>query len=180
MPWPRRLLPPAAGLLILAGCGGSAHDANPAPPAAAHLDPQFAARSGSAGHIALSWNDNRAGTTWRLERRRDGDGRGYRFVAEIDSTTRHWLDSGLSPGAAYSYRLRRADGTVLATAAARAAMPSTTGRAVGQPVAPITRQLRLTDDSLSLADAVSPHLASLHETGSVDLGEHLGSQGGLQ
>lgn len=159
----RHLAPLCAALAVLAGCGGGTDPTTPTTPMTpgdpAQPGPgaQMAVRPGSAQHATITWTGGAAGTAWRLERRRD-DGGDYALVVEVESSTGLWLDSGLSADTNYGYRLRRADGTVVATAAARTgteavlttAEPAAMGGAILLPVTPTSSRVLLADGSLQL------------------------------
>lgn len=159
----RHLAPLCAALALLAGCGGGGDPATrgptttPTTPTTPAPGVGLAALPGSAQHATLTWTGGSAGSTWRLERR-VGESGDYALVAEVDGGAGLWLDGGLSADTRYGYRLRRADGTVLATAAVRTgtepvlttAAPAAVGSAVSLPVTPTTSRLRLADGSLQL------------------------------
>lgn len=164
---PSRLLAPlCAGLMFLAGCGGggdAAAPAGPSSPATPSAPPPassavtLAAQAGSATHATLSWSGGSAGTAWRLERR-VGDAGAYAAVADVDASAGLWLDSGLSADTDYSYRLSRADGSVVASASARTgseavlttAAPEPAGASVALPYTTATTRLATADGSLQL------------------------------
>lgn len=156
----RPFAPLCAALALLAGCGGGTDatvPVTPTTPTTPGPAARMAAQPGSAQHATITWTGGSPGSTWRLERRRD-DGGDYALVAEVDSGAGLWLDAGLSADTSYGYRLRRADGSVLATASARTGAeavlttpePAAVGNAMALPVTPTSSRIGLADGSLQL------------------------------
>jgi hypothetical protein len=140
--------------LSLAGCGGGGPEPTtptpPAPPTTPNPVVTLSAAPGSSQHAALAWTGGSAGSTWRLERRRES-GSDYTLLGTVDGASGLWMDSGLSADTAYSYRLSTGDGRALATTSLRTgteavlstATPEAVGDALSLPISSTTSRITL-------------------------------------
>lgn len=132
----RPLLAPAFTLALLAACGGDGGDAGSAPPDATPTA-TLAAVGSSSRTVSLAWAPQAAAVSVE----RAGAGGIWSSVTSLPAGARAWLDDGLAAATAYEYRLKTADGGVLARAQATtaAAGASAVVTAVATPGAELAR-----------------------------------------
>jgi len=87
-----------AAALAIAACGGDGNDHSSAPTAT-----KLALRGTSASTVSLAWDRDAQATGYSLERR-EGSGN-FEAVAQLPSDVHRYLDEGLAPHTAYTYRL---------------------------------------------------------------------------
>lgn len=132
----RPLLASALVLALLAACGGSGDNAAADPPPAEAPAAAMVAVGTSARTVSLAWSPHAGAVV--VERRSAGGT--WTEAATLPAGARAWLDEPLAAGTAYEYRMKAADGAVLAgaqatTAAAGAEAVATAVAAPGAPIA---------------------------------------------
>lgn len=120
---PRRFAPTiaAATLTLLAACGGGGGDASTTPGGAndggggtaTPATVELVALGSSAHTTSLAWKPVAGATGYTVERR--SAGADFAPVATLGADAGAWLDDGLAPGTAYTYRVVPAGASATAT-----------------------------------------------------------------